>query len=86
MSLQYAFWVNGHEGCVGGGELRILILFLGVLEHVDVLGDALCVNIIRENIGGEVDYVERLEAYAMQLEVVHERLGGNVGIYVLVVT
>ena len=41
-------------------ELGSLRLLIGVLEFVDVLGDACCIKIIGDNIGGEVDNIERI--------------------------
>ena len=56
------------------------------LDHVNVIGDARCVSIIGEHIGGGVNAVDNMEASAKHLEVVHERLGGDVRIYGLGMT
>ena len=49
--------------------------------HVDVPGDTRYVTIIGDNVGGEVDKFEHMEASVMQLEVVHERLCGDFSVY-----
>ena len=58
--------------------MRQLCLFLGVLEHIDVLRDACCIPAVGENLRCEVKIVERVEPAAMKLEIIHEHLGGNV--------
>ena len=59
---------------------------MGVLENVDVLGNARCTTIIGDNLGDKINNVTRLDTYSTQLEAAHNRLGGNVDIYGLVVT
>ena len=56
------------------------VLFLDVFEHIDVLGDTRCITVVGEHLGGEVDKVERVESTATQLEMIRERLGGDVGV------
>ena len=58
--------------------MRQLCLFLGVLEHIDVLRDAHCITVVGENLRCEVKIVERVEPAAMKLEMIHEHLGGDV--------
>ena len=56
-------------------------LLLGVLKHFGVLGNARGINIIGDYFGGEINDVESMEASAMQLEGVHERIGCDSGVY-----
>ena len=51
-----------------------------VLEHIDALGDARCITVVGDNIGGEVDNYEHVDPSAMQSEMIHERLGGEVSV------
>ena len=64
--LEYQFCGNGHEGHVGDRGLLSFCHFLGLLENIDVLGDAQFVTIVGENLRGEVDNVERIEIAAIQ--------------------
>ena len=57
-----------------------LFLFLGFLKHIDVLGGARCTTIVGQHLRDEVDNIERMETYETQLEMIHERLGGDVGV------
>ena len=55
--------------------------FMCVLEHNNVLGGAHCIAVVVDHIGGEVDNVERIDPAVTQLEIIHDRLGGDVGVY-----
>ena len=44
-----------------------------------LVGDARCIIIVGEHLGGEVDKVERVDTAATQLEMIHGRLGGDIG-------
>ena len=48
--------------------------------HIDVTRDARCITVVGEHLGGEVDKVKRVESTATQLEMIRERLGGDVGV------
>ena len=47
------------------------------LKNVDVLRDALHLRIIRHHLGGEIDKFTRVEAAAVDIEVIDELFGGN---------
>ena len=55
--LKYRFCDNGYEGYVGGEELQN---FLGIVEHINLLGDARCVTVVGEHLGGAVNNVDRV--------------------------
>ena len=57
-----------------------MYLFLGVLKHIDVLGDALCITIVGEHLKGEFDNTNRVDTAATQLEMSHKRLGGGIDV------
>ena len=57
-----------------------MYLFLGVIKHIDVPGDARCITIVGENLGGNFDNVESVDTSVTQLEIIHGRLGGDVSI------
>ena len=57
-----------------------MYLFLGVIKHIDVPGDARCITIVGENIGGNFDNVESVDTSVTQLEIIHGRLGDDIGI------
>ena len=80
LSLKYLFSGDVHEGYVGDGELRPFCLFMGLLEHIYVLRDACCITVVGENLGGDINNVERMETAVMKLDMIHERLGGDAGV------
>ena len=59
---------------------------MGVINHIDLIGDAHCITVVGENIRREVDNIERVETAKTQLEMIHERLGGEVSVNVLGIT
>ena len=67
LGLKYQFRGDIHKGYFGDGELRPLCLFLGVLEHIDVLEDARCITIVGDNFRGDVDNVDRMDTTTTQL-------------------
>ena len=60
--------------------MRPLYLFLIFLEHIDVPRDARCITLVGEHLGGYLDNVERMDTSSTKLEMIHGRLGGDVGI------
>ena len=46
LGLEDGFGDSGRKGCIRDRELILLSLFLSVLKHVDVLGDACSVTIM----------------------------------------
>ena len=65
--LEDEYGGNFHKGHIGYEELRPLSLYLGVLDHVDVLGDAHGVTIIGDHFGGDINNIERMKASATHL-------------------
>ncbi len=61
---------QGHhdEFDVGDGHARPLCLFLGVLQHDDVLGDPIRLHIVLMHVGVEGDHVNGVEPTAVGVE------------------
>ena len=57
-----------------------LYLFMGVLEHIDVPGNTRFITIVGEHLRGEVNRVVCVDTATTQLEMIHGRLGGDIGI------
>ena len=56
---------NGDKDVANDGEMGARSLFLGVLEHVDILGDAWGIGVAALHLGGKVDGVNGVEAAAV---------------------
>ena len=54
---------------------------MGVLEHIDVPREAHYITLVGDHLGGDFDNVESVDTSVTQLEIIHGRLGGDVGIY-----
>ena len=52
---------------------------MGFNDYIDVLGDTQCITVVGEHLRGEVDNVKRVDPAATKLEIIYERLGGDVG-------
>ena len=52
---------NGDKDFVNDGNMGARSLFLGVLEHVDILGDAWGIGVAALNLGGKVVGVNGVE-------------------------
>ena len=61
---------RGHhyEFNVGDGHARPLCLFLGILHHDDVLGDAIRLHIVLVHVGAEGDHVDGVEPSTVGVE------------------
>ena len=57
-----------HEFDVGDGHARPLRLFLGILQHDDVLGDVIHLTVILVHVGAEGDHVDGVEPPAVGIE------------------
>ena len=65
-------------GFVRGGWLRLLWIFIGVLEHIDLFRDALCITIVCDHLEGDIENVKRMDNATTQLEMIHQRHCGEV--------
>ena len=57
-----------HKFDLGNGHARPLRLFGGILQHDDVLGDAIRLHIVLVHVGAEGDHVDGVEPSAVGVE------------------
>ena len=60
--------------------MHLLCLFLGILDSIDILRDTFCITVVVEHLGGEINNIKRVETASTQLGIIHELLGGDVGV------
>jgi hypothetical protein len=71
---------DGHQGHhdklnVSDGHAHLLCLFLSLLQHDDVLGDAVRLCVVPVHVGVEGDHVDGLEPNAVGVEEGHDLKG-----------
>ena len=64
--LGYLLCGSGHEEYVGDGYFYLLLLFLVVLNNIDILGEACCITVVADYLEGEVNNAKHVETFAMQ--------------------
>ncbi len=57
-----------HKFDVGDGHALPLCLFLSILQHVDVLGNAVCLDVIPTHVGAEGNHVNGMKSPAVGVE------------------
>ena len=77
---RYRFHGNVYKVCIGEGGFHLLCLFMGFLDHIDVFGDVFCVTVVGDHLRDAVNNIEHMETSATQLEMIHDCLGGDVGV------
>ena len=77
---RYRFHGNVYKVCIGEGGFHLLCLFMGFLDHIDVFGDVFCVTVVGDHLRDAVNNIEHMETSATQLEIIHDCLGGDVGV------
>ncbi len=71
---------DGEKLVIRHGQIGACKLPLGVLEQVDVLGDALGVLVVGHHFGGKGDKFAGMEATTVGLQMGEEFVGGDSGV------
>jgi hypothetical protein len=65
---------------VGDGHACLLCLFLCILQHYDVLVDAVCLHVILVHVGAEGDHVNGMEPPAVGVKEGHDLKGQHLSV------
>lgn len=68
------------ELIIGHREVGTCKLGLCFLEHVDVLGNVLCLSLVTKHLGWEVDKFAWVEATAVGIKMIKQLFCGEVGV------
>ena len=71
---------NGNNGHVGDRKIGLIRLFLDVLKHIAILGDARSLGVLCLRFELEINNIKPMESFTVLLKMVQEILGGDGGV------